>query len=239
MIRIQKLPPPIALSQYKRQCKGEMSRGSTHVLDDFPEKDSLRQQLAEEQGFICAYCMSRISLDFHTTVIEHVKPQTQYPEEQLDYDNLLLCCNGDANGIGTQHHCDSSKRNLEIKYNPATHPCIATTIRYRHNGQVFSEEAKWDFELNTVLNLNASRLCNNRKAVWNVVIEWLSQSHGQRTRSEIDAKLRATYSRDQEKRLPEYCGVMAYVLKRHPSYRSRYYRSNVRRFLSLQASLHN
>ncbi len=221
MIRIQKLPTPSSLSQYKRECRGEMSRGSAHLLDDFPEKDLLRKQLAEEQGFICAYCMRRIDLDSHSSVIEHVKPQTQYPEEQLDYNNLLLCCDGSVNEIKTKQHCDRSKQNHEIKYSPAIHPCIETTIRYSHNGQVYSKDSQWDCDLNASLNLNTARLRNNRKAVWDAVIQWLGLRQGQRTRSELDAKLLSIFNRDQENRLPEYCGVIGYVLKRHPSYQSR------------------
>ena len=221
MIRILKSPIPSALSRYRKQCKEQLNHGSTNVLDDYPQKVALRKQLAKEQGYLCAYCMRRISLDFQATVIEHVKSQSRYPKEQLDYNNLLLCCDGKENGIGSQDHCDESMKDDDIKYDPATHPCIETTIRYRRNGQIFSDDPQWDSDLNAVLNLNAKRLCNNRKAVWEGIHGWLAHDHGRRTRSQIEAKLASMYSRDQQERLPEYCGVMVYVLQKHPSYLSR------------------
>ncbi len=220
MIFIQKSPAPISLSQYKNECKREMTLGYTNLLDDYPEKDALRQQLAVEQGYLCAYCMRRISLDFQATVIEHVRPQATYPKEQLEYGNLVLCCDGKENDIDKQNHCDGSKKNSEIKYSPATVPYIETTIRYERNGRIFSNDSQWNSDLDTVLNLNVKRICNNRKAAWAAVQDWLAHNPGQRTRSEIEARLILLRSRNHENKMIEYCGVMAYVLKRHPSFQS-------------------
>ena len=54
------------------------------------DKRRLQQKLIEEQGHICCYCGMRITReDSH---IEHLKPQSKYPEDELNYNNLLASC---------------------------------------------------------------------------------------------------------------------------------------------------
>jgi uncharacterized protein (TIGR02646 family) len=67
--------------------------------DNYPEKDKLRESLLTEQGYICCYCMQRI--DDSNMKIEHWKSQDDYPELQLDYNNLLGACKG---GQGSPKH---------------------------------------------------------------------------------------------------------------------------------------
>lgn len=75
MIKINKSRAPQELSQYKRECAFSIDNGVVKLLDEYPHKDSLRSLLAEEQGFLCAYCMGRINLEHGKTKIEHFYPQ--------------------------------------------------------------------------------------------------------------------------------------------------------------------
>ena len=186
MIRIHKRQPPTSLTQYRRECLDSLNRGVIHLLDDFLMKGSLRRQLAEEQGYLCAYCLQRISADPLDTKIEHVIAQTLQPLKQLDYDNLLLCCKGNEGQSENHHHCDTKKKDMEIKYNPASYPNIEDTIRYKRNGTIISDDQEWDQQLNDVLNLNETRLRENRKAAENALIEELGRKLGTRTKGKID-----------------------------------------------------
>ena len=67
------------------------------------KKDELRECLLNEQGYICCYCMKRIpqklkpeEIEKHTPdcKIEHFKCQSGNPDLTLNYQNLLISCNG-------------------------------------------------------------------------------------------------------------------------------------------------
>ena len=52
----------------------------------------LKNALLKEQGYLCAYCMKKISLQ--EAQVEHFLPQATYPEEDLKYMNMLAVCKG-------------------------------------------------------------------------------------------------------------------------------------------------
>jgi len=76
-------------------------------------KQELKDALIEEQGAICCYCESRVAL--HNSHIEHLKPQSSFPNDQLDYSNLLCSCQKQLSK-GEDRHCGNSK---EGWYNPS------------------------------------------------------------------------------------------------------------------------
>lgn len=71
-----------------------------------PIKADIRASLLSEQGYICCYCES--SIDIGDCHVEHLKPQGQFPLEQLDYDNLLCSCQLSLNK-GEPRHCGNAK----------------------------------------------------------------------------------------------------------------------------------
>jgi uncharacterized protein (TIGR02646 family) len=59
----------------------------------------LKTALLNEQGFLCAYCMGRISLDLNRFYkpkieVEHYQAQEEYADKTLNYQNMLGVCNG-------------------------------------------------------------------------------------------------------------------------------------------------
>jgi uncharacterized protein (TIGR02646 family) len=136
-------------------------------------KKSIQEALLEEQGYICAYCMQRISTERNTTLnkpkieIEHYLPQQTYPSQTLNYQNMLGVCNGNSNEI---LHCDKTingKSDGTItlkKLNPLDKNC-EKLISYQKDGKIISRKDDTDVEndLNQVLNLNNEMLCRNRK----------------------------------------------------------------------------
>lgn len=80
MIYIRKGTEPRSLTEYRNQP------GATY--EGYREKDALRDALLEEQGYICAYCMRRISKE--KMKIEHWKAQNA------------------PDGIGQRHETDGA-----------------------------------------------------------------------------------------------------------------------------------
>lgn len=104
MLYIQKRQEPSSLTKYRKQ--------KFAYYDGYPDKDDIREQLLEEQGHLCAYCMRRIDK-------EHMKIEHWYPEdrltdaERLEYRNMLGACEipfhiTSRNSIISEHHCSST-----------------------------------------------------------------------------------------------------------------------------------
>ncbi|QSV71285.1 MAG: TIGR02646 family protein [Aphanizomenon flos-aquae KM1D3_PB] len=93
MKRIIKGIEPACLLKY-RQIERTDCDGYRPNYDGYrPKKPlTLKKALLTEQGYICCYCMRRISED--NMEIEHWQPQSKYPELQINYKNLLASCSG-------------------------------------------------------------------------------------------------------------------------------------------------
>ena len=109
-----------------------------------------------------------------------------------------------------QFACDG-----DIKFNPANpahHPRLA--ISYSINGEICSDDADFNRDLNERLNLNHAKLKNNRRAVSDEVIKCLNKSAGCRTRAEVDRMVHGWKTPDGSGRLQEYCDVAVFFLEK-------------------------
>jgi uncharacterized protein (TIGR02646 family) len=71
-----------------------------------PVKQSVKQALMTEQGYICCYCERRLTdVDSH---IEHFRPQNDPLVDPLDYTNLLCSCQNRLDK-GDPRHCGNLK----------------------------------------------------------------------------------------------------------------------------------
>ena len=165
MRAITKGPEPVSLTQHRQTPQSD--------YDNYLQKADLRHTLVTEQRGLCCYCMGRIHNGPTTMKIEHWKCQARYPAEQLTYRNLLGACLGGQMQPGHLQHCDTRKGDKELQWNPAD-PAhhIETRVRYEVDGSIHSDDAVFDGQLDTVLNLNLSVLKNNRKGVYDAVLEW-------------------------------------------------------------------
>ncbi|KYC39032.1 hypothetical protein WA1_34145 [Scytonema hofmannii PCC 7110] len=183
--------------------------------DNFPKKDELRVSLLTEQGHICCYCMQRISDS--RMKIEHWKSQDDYPELQLDYNNLLGACQGGQGSPKHLQHCDTRKGNTEITINPTdNNRNCEDLIRYRGNGQIYSDEVTINDELEKVLNLNMQTLANNRKEVLEIVIQQLTKERpqGNWTVAMLTQKINEWNNKQQDGKYKPYCQIVIYHLKK-------------------------
>ncbi|MDF5726209.1 MAG: TIGR02646 family protein [Rhizonema sp. PD37] len=182
MKRIIKGKEPLSLVKHRLKTFAD--------YDNYSKKDELRASILTEQGHICCYCMQRISDS--RMKIEHWKSQDDYPELQLDYNNLLGACQGGEGSPKHLQHCDTRKGNTEITINPLdTIKNCEDVIRFLGNGQIYSEDSAIDTELNDILNLNTETLINHRKEVLDLAIRQLSSEYpkGNWTKAILNKKI--------------------------------------------------
>ena len=210
MKQIHKAKEPVSLLAHRK---------NTHAnYDNYSEKYDLRDSLVKEQGYICCYCMQRISPNAEKMKIEHRQAQKKYPKLQLDYQNILASCKG--NDGGAKHlprHCDTSKGEKEITINPAdkSKNC-ETLIKYKSNGRIYSDDLIIDRELNDILNLNTYKLVNYRKEIIDRVKQELINIKGKKEKwsySDIKTNIQKYENKKNGKYSP-FCQIVIYWLKK-------------------------
>lgn len=137
---------------------------------DYTPIPELRKSLMIEQGYICAYCLRRITLNDETR-IEHIKPRCRHQNLKLKYNNMVLCCNG---MINSDSHCDVRKGDQEITFNLFTDAFFSTLSYSSSSGNIKSSNNQWDSEINDILNLNNKLLKANRKKTLEATIDCIS-----------------------------------------------------------------
>ena len=141
--------------------------------DNFQDKDILRQALVTEQRELCCYCMGRIHAAGDAMKIEHWLCQADHSTEQLNYKNILGACLGGEGQPFKNQHCDTRKGDRALMWNPAEpSDRIESRIYYEPNGAIRGKQGAFDDQLNDVLNLNLHLLKQNRKGLFDAVLEW-------------------------------------------------------------------
>ena len=170
MKHIVKNQTPECRTAIRNFIRDKRSRGEKAHYDNFLDRSLLRLSLLKEQGYICAYCMQRIENNPSKTKIEHWKTRQDYNTEgdnegTLDYDNLLVVCEGKTADF---EHCDTirGKKNPKLTINPTDRRLIEQ-ISFLRSGKIKSEDDAIDKDLNEHLNLNLQLLQDNRKKALN------------------------------------------------------------------------
>jgi uncharacterized protein (TIGR02646 family) len=206
MRAIHKGREPISLTQH---------RASSHAsFNNYADKDSLRSSLTAEQRGLCCYCLSRIP-GASGMKVEHWHSQANYPDEQLDYDNLLGACLGNEGQPPSRQHCDTRKGDRDLWRNPAnpSHR-IEDFVRFEGDGRITSDNAEFDLQINEVLNLNEPLLKRNRKATLDAFKEALDKrGNSPATRQRW---LRDWNGESSVGELRPFCQVVVYWLRRRP-----------------------
>jgi uncharacterized protein (TIGR02646 family) len=206
MRAIQKGQGPQSLVQH---------RANEHAdYDNYQQKDDLRLSLAAEQGGICCYCMQRIRPTPETMKIEHWRCQTNYPDQQLDYANLLGACPGGQGRPPNLQHCDTSKGDRDICRNPAN-PAhnVEAFVSFLADGTIESSDATFNDEIQSVLNLNLLLMKRNRRAALDTFKQTLA-GRGGLNKGQLEREYVQWSSAGQGGLLPEYCQVVLYWLRK-------------------------
>jgi uncharacterized protein (TIGR02646 family) len=211
-----------ALSTFTR-----LEKNKAHY-DNFKQSDGknhVQESLLKEQGFICAYCMRRISMP---AKIEHwitrEKCNTdKMPSFTLNYDNLLAVCNGTTTINGTIfEHCDQSrsKSNRELTINPIDERSIKQ-IKFLKNGAIESDDKNISEDINQdkALNLNTLFLRDARRNVYESVKELIRIKCRNKTpiqSKKIITEIVDNYSNlDNQFQYKEYCSVVTYFFQKY------------------------
>ncbi len=217
MITINKNPPPLELIQARRII---VNTNKPYDALDTDTKEAIRKSLCEEQGYLCAYCMGRIEPTEGRMKIEHwLDRSTHEGDTQLDYSILLGVCCGKTNYKNKQHsHCDDSRGNSSLKFNPANpahHPHLRITYLLK-NGEILSEDKEFREQLNNVLNLNNQVLLNNRLNVLKGVQDSLEKCAPNATisRTQLQKFLDKYQDPNTKGKKEPYCGIAIWYIQK-------------------------
>jgi uncharacterized protein (TIGR02646 family) len=197
--------------------------------DNFKQSDGknhVQKSLLEEQGFLCAYCMRRISMP---AKIEHWVTRDKcnvdkIPLLTLDYDNLLAVCDGKTALNGTAfEHCDQSrsKSNRELTIQPIDKRTIQQ-LRFLKNGTIESDNQNISEDINQdkALNLNALFLRDARRNVYESVKQLIDIKCKKATtplqvRKIITEIVTSWANADSQSQYKEHCAVITQIFRKY------------------------
>lgn len=174
---------PQALRSFRNSTPNATYKGYIDKDTSTYKVHPLKEALLKEQGYLCAYCMGKISLTLNErnkpkVEVEHFKSQELYPNLDLSYMNMLGVCNGSSIAYPEKeeiHHCDKTKGNegkmsgkVELKkLNPCDKNC-ENLVTYKADGEILpanNNDVDTKHDLEIALNLNNQALKDARKAV--------------------------------------------------------------------------
>jgi uncharacterized protein (TIGR02646 family) len=195
VIRINKHPEPEWLLEFKKRNKQ-----AKYDDLDADTRAALRTALVAEQFFICGYCCGEISeKKAHN---EHIRPQTAYPKETLNYNNIIASCNGYRKEGETCGHKKHGEYNASTFISPLVSPLAPDCephFKYYMSGEIIGldDNAQQTIDL---LNLNSFQLRTARRGILA-----MSGSLG------VDvAKL--IYLQPQAGKLQPFCNIVRYFI---------------------------
>jgi uncharacterized protein (TIGR02646 family) len=138
----------------------------------------LRENLLQEQGYLCCYCQQKIALENKTVSIEHLIPRATDGTLLFEYNNLLASCLGgkqDIDEVTQQKYCDNHRSNKYLDITPLQMDCNQYFDYIEMEDGIkmigLSEKAEQVIE---ILNLNAPKLRRLRGALVQPFLEDLS-----------------------------------------------------------------
>lgn len=196
---------------------------------DSLDKEEIKRMLLAEQHGLCAYCMSRITID--TMMIDHWMPLSKGKKYAIDYKNFAGCCCGGRTKQGRKELCcDASKEDAVITINPWNKEFM-NQIKYTMDGKViFAEDNPKIFnDINYVLKLNgeldmkgnmehdtSTMLVANRRRQYKKYRDYLRKMNTKKySQKHIVSELKKrVHELEKQEEYEEYVGVLLYFLKR-------------------------
>ena len=220
MIKIdKKIKEPKLLTRYRNMDGSTYQDMHGARLDGIGCEDvyhAVLRNLLEEQGHLCAYCMCRIPDKSGRARIEHIIPQSKEPNKALDYRNMLAVCYGNDNAVSYDFKtCDARRGNRDMSINPLDERTLSS-IGYKNDGKIYSQNDEVDRELNDLLNLNcqARLLPMSRKQALDAMIDFVYKRKGNGSIKALCNRLLSKYQQYETYKEP-YVGILIYWLRRH------------------------
>lgn len=209
---------PKELSEYRNTTPGA-------TYDDLRCKELIRQNLVDEQGYICAYCMGKI--DINNSTIEHYISQSRhedspYSEEEhkkqsLLYSNMYGVC------VNNSKHCDKKRENFPIKILDPHKSSCEDLITYSLDGKIIptgKDEDLVEYDIN-LLGLNCKELKDRRVAAKDEVWDRFKNEFKKEDWTKILFLEKADYYRNKQKRkggvykFHAYCNFIAWFFSHY------------------------
>ena len=83
---------PRSWTEFKKRNKRMRYDDLEHTPEGRKMRQVMRAHLVEQQFGLCAYCCARISADGDHSLNEHIRPRSSFPNETMDYSNLVASC---------------------------------------------------------------------------------------------------------------------------------------------------
>jgi uncharacterized protein (TIGR02646 family) len=116
--------------------------------------------LKKEQTHVCCYCEKELTPANSDSHVEHIKPQSKFPELKHKYLNLVVSCQTPGrcgNAKGSQFHEDFI---IQTEEDPAQY------LTYRPDGRIIPIESNPKGEKTIeILNLNSAKLVKARRTL--------------------------------------------------------------------------
>lgn len=162
MKQVFKGSEPASFTQWKASANEEWA--PTYSTLQNPEKRDLHNSLLSEQGSFCCYCGRDI--DAQSSHIEHFRPQEDFDELALEYQNLHASCIRETKP-GSPLHCGHVKSNWfdEAEHISPMEEGCEQRFRYLLMGQIQATNAADSaaVKMIKVLALDISYLNNRRQ----------------------------------------------------------------------------
>ncbi|NES01326.1 MAG: TIGR02646 family protein, partial [Symploca sp. SIO1B1] len=191
------------------------------------EKRDVYAALLQEQGYLCCYCMIRITNsnnsaqagneDSDPCHIEHLKPQEKFPQLDLDYNNLLASCKAEQSKTNPPppSRCGYKKDNWydeKLLVSPLQPDC-ESFFRYSITGEIMpvADPEKHTAAQATIerLGLNLDRLRDKRKRVMDDILDIIDTL----TDEEIDQLIQGLKKRNAQGQYEPFSTAVVFVLQ--------------------------
>lgn len=219
MRAIRKRPEPRTVTETRCSTTTNLTRTETaRTAFDQINKAEAREQLAEEQGWLCAFCMRRMdpkAVDERgqaTMKIAHRVPIHVDPSRALDWTNHFGSCDGGERSGGLYSTCDHRQRNTALTVDPANAASVARLrLERRGNKQGLffnSDDPALATDVEATLGLNSGSLPELRESTWRAFLEAVRRDHPS---NHWERETRISYFekwRFEGKKLRQFVGVV-------------------------------
>lgn len=221
MIYIHKANLPEKMADYYKE---QISAKIIPIYEGKWGQDEFRELAAQEQCFMCCYCMQTITPNNST--IEHFLPESLYKEEVANYHNLFLACSYSKGKPKKYRHCDTAKTEKIIpKY--ISHPKCETFFAYNSVGEILpycefksiksciknyaalTEEQRMVLATIEVLKLNVDSLTQQRASFHKVFMDKIDLM----TEETLLEELQRYYDKKDNLQSEKFCGLYFYLLR--------------------------
>ena len=169
MRHIDRGPEPDSWREFKRKNRAVRYADLDATQQGRIVRREMRSHLVKSQHGLCAYCCSRITAESGSSLTEHIKPESLFPRETMDYGNLVASCTHPDS-------CGCAKGNVyEGRFvSPLENDCHRH-FRFYPDGSVagLDDRGEWTCDL---LQLNTYRLRQARRALYES-LSWASEGY--------------------------------------------------------------